>query len=63
MKTSLEDKIKISAFTGIGAVVLSMTPLSGALSNAIGGQEAVVVGVMGFLGSLSGLFVMDMLNM
>lgn len=63
MKTSFEDKIKISAFSGLVAVGLSLTPISGLIGNALGGQQSVVVGAMGFLGTFGGLFAMDMLNM
>lgn len=63
MKTSLEDKLKISGFAAICSALLSMTPLSSYLSGAIGGQETVVIGVMAFVGTGSGLFAMDMLNM
>jgi hypothetical protein len=63
MKTSLEEKLKISAFTGIVSIGLSMSPLSTTIGGFLGGQQSLVVGVMGFASSLGGMFIMDALNM
>jgi hypothetical protein len=63
MKTSIEDKLKISGFAAVCSALISMTPISGYISGAIGGQETVMVGVMAFIGTGSGLVAMDLLNM
>jgi len=63
MKTSLEEKIKISAFTGLVSLGLSMTPFNSTVGGFLGGQQSLVVAAGGFVSAFAGLFIMEQLNM
>lgn len=63
MKTSLEEKLKLSIASGLGAAVISMTPLRAYISAAIGPQESVMIGLMAFLGTFGGLAGMEIIGM
>lgn len=63
MRTTLQEKLVASGFSGAVMVALSYIGAGGIISGYTGGSEIITSGALGFGATFGGLFIMEQLGM